>query len=104
MLAVEPVILDGHGVLIEPLSTAHMDGLRAAVSDGELWRIRVTSAPHPDQIAAYVADATSQAGRVPFVITDTTTSCRWSHRSHLGRAQSRQDCGHTHAVTGLGHA
>lgn len=73
MLAVAPVTLDGHGVRIEPLSPGHADGLRAAVSDGELWRIRVTSAPHPDQVADYIAGATTQAGRVPFVITDTTT-------------------------------
>lgn len=73
MLTVDPVTLEGHGVRIEPLSTDHADGVRAAVADGELWRIRVTSAPHPDQIAAYIADAMNQAGRVPFVITDTTT-------------------------------
>lgn len=73
MLTVEPVTLDGHGIRIEPLSPHHADGLRAAVLDGELWRIRVTSAPHPDQIVDYIASATTQSGRVPFVITDTTT-------------------------------
>lgn len=73
MLPVDAVTLDGRGVRIEPLSTDHADGLRAAVADGELWRIRVTSAPHPDQIEGYITAALAQPDRVPLVITDATT-------------------------------
>ncbi len=42
---------------IEPLALAHEAGRREAVQDGQLWRIRVTSAPEPDDARAYIEAA-----------------------------------------------
>ncbi len=54
MIDVEPTILEGHGVRLEPLSPAHAEGLAAAASDGALWELWFTSVPRPEDVEAYV--------------------------------------------------
>ena len=44
----EPVALEGPHARLEPLSPAHAEGLRAAVRDGELWRLWFTAVPTPE--------------------------------------------------------
>ena len=61
MSFVQPVTLSGRGVELVPLDLKHEIGLRAAAADGELWKIRVTSVPEPDQTRAYIE--TALAGR-----------------------------------------
>lgn len=51
---VRPVVMRFNGVRLEPLALAHEAGLREAVQDGQLWRIRVTSAPEPGDVRAYI--------------------------------------------------
>ncbi len=53
---VQPVELGARGIRLVPLTLAHEDGLRAAAADGELWRIRITSVPEPEQTRAYLED------------------------------------------------
>lgn len=53
----QPVTLEGHGVRLVPLSPAHAPGLRAAAADGELWNLRITSVPAPDETESYIAQA-----------------------------------------------
>jgi RimJ/RimL family protein N-acetyltransferase len=72
-IALLPVTLELHGVRLEPLAMAHAAGLREAVRDGELWRIRVTSAPEPEQVEAYIADAHGMATRLPFAVRELAT-------------------------------
>ena len=57
MSFVQPVILKDHGVRLEPLALSHEVGLRAAAADGELWTLRVTSVPEPEQTHAYIETA-----------------------------------------------
>ena len=57
MAFVEPVTLSGRGLTLLPLELAHEAGLRAAAADGELWNIRVTSVPEPEQTRQYIEDA-----------------------------------------------
>lgn len=52
-----PTILEYNGVRLEPLAPVHADGLRAAAQDGQLWRLRVTSVPEPDQVEQYIETA-----------------------------------------------
>ena len=73
MAFVEPVTLSAGGVVLAPLALEHVDGLRAAAADGELWQLRITSVPEPQQTLAYVQDALAAraAGhRFPFVVLD----------------------------------
>ena len=70
---VQPVILKDHGVRLEPLALSHEEGLRAAAVDGELWTLRVTSVPEPEQTRAYIETALKmrEAGdRFAFAVID----------------------------------
>jgi RimJ/RimL family protein N-acetyltransferase len=70
---VAPIELSGHGVRLVPLTLAHEDGLRAAAADGELWKLRVTSVPEPEQTRAYIdtALAMREAGsRIAFAVLE----------------------------------
>ena len=50
-------VLSFDRVRLEPLTTAHEDGLREAVCDGEVWKLNVTTAPEPHQVADYIRTA-----------------------------------------------
>ena len=70
---VQPVTLAARGVQLMPLAPGHEAGLRAASSDGELWKLRVTSVPEPEQTASYIASALEmrEAGsRFAFAVID----------------------------------
>ena len=45
MAFVGPVTLQARNVRLLPLALAHEEGLQAAASDGQLWKLRVTSVP-----------------------------------------------------------
>ncbi len=73
MIQARPVTLEGHGVRLEPLTAGHAADLRAAAADGELWTLRITSVPEPDQTEAYIAAALAgaEAGHMlPFAVRD----------------------------------
>ncbi|MBT2596559.1 GNAT family N-acetyltransferase [Arthrobacter sp. ISL-72] len=54
MTSLEPIILTGQHVVLEPLSHAHHDGLVEAARDGELWKLWYTSVPAPENMAAEI--------------------------------------------------
>ena len=73
---VTPITLHARGVTLSPLGLEHEAGLAAAAADGELWNIRVTSVPEPDQTRKYIEDALAmrEAGsRFAFAVTETAT-------------------------------
>ncbi|MCA3214553.1 MAG: GNAT family N-acetyltransferase [Burkholderiales bacterium] len=72
----EPVTLFGRHVRLEPMHADHEPGLQDAAADGELWRLRVTSVPEPEQTAIYIANALmgQQDGiMLPFVVRLNST-------------------------------
>lgn len=76
MAFVEPVNLSGRGIELVPLALEHEDGLRAAAADGELWRLRITSVPEPEQTRQYILDALAmrEAGnRFAFCVRDAAS-------------------------------
>ena len=76
MAFVEPVVLQDRGVRLVPLALGHEDGLRAAAADGQLWRIRVTSVPEPDQTRAYIdaaLQARAEGQRFAFAVIDAAS-------------------------------
>jgi len=73
---VSPVILSERGVRLEPLALRHEDGLRAAANDGELWKLRITSVPEPEQTRQYIEDALAmreQGHRFAFAVVEDAT-------------------------------
>lgn len=76
MAFVEPVTLRENGVRLEPLALAHEDGLRRAAADGQLWTLRVTSVPEPQDTRAYIETALAmceQGSRFAFAVLDDAT-------------------------------
>ena len=76
MKPVQPVSLAAGPIRLEPLTLAHVPGLAAAAVDGELWNLRFTSVPAPDETEAYVQTALAgqAAGhRLPFAVLDAAT-------------------------------
>lgn len=74
MIRVEPITLDFNGVRLEPLHLDHVDGLRAAAADGQLWNIRVTSVPEPHRTQAYVHTALETPNRQAFAVVDAESN------------------------------
>jgi RimJ/RimL family protein N-acetyltransferase len=71
-----PCVLSGHGVRLEPLSLTHTEGLTQAARDGELWNLRVTSVPEPEQTAHYIQtalDGYAAGHMLPFVVIHAGT-------------------------------
>ena len=110
MAYVEPVTLSGRGIKLEPLALHHEAGLRAAAADGELWKLRVTSVPEPEQTRKYIEDALvmREAGnRFAFAVieeaTGTVLGCSSYHdiiaavrRVEIGWTWYARRCQRTH--------
>lgn len=56
-LKVEPVVLEGKHVRLEPLTLEHAEDLTRAAADGELWNSDVTIIPKPEGMKAYIEAA-----------------------------------------------
>lgn len=77
MITPAPVTLEGHGVRLEPISSAHGDGLAAAATDGRLWELWFTTIPNPDGVADYIATALEglKAGHMlPWAVRELATN------------------------------
>src|SRR5438552_15666421 len=53
----QPVVLEGHGIRLEPLTESHRDALVAAASDGWVWEMWFVAVPPVDGLRTDVADA-----------------------------------------------
>jgi RimJ/RimL family protein N-acetyltransferase len=73
MIDPQPTTLESNGVRLEPLALPHVDDLRAAACDGQLWKLRVTSVPEPDQVEGYIRTALDTPNRVAFAVRDLST-------------------------------
>lgn len=76
MSFVQPVVMRENGVRLEPLALAHEAGLRAAAADGELWKLRITSVPEPQDTCAYIENALkmcADGNRFAFAVLDDAT-------------------------------
>ena len=120
---VTPVTLQAHGVRLVPLELEHEAGLRAAAADGQLWKIRVTSVPEPEQTRAYIDTALQgreQGHRFAFAVLDDASGEVLGSTSYhdilpavqrveIGYTWYAQRCQRTHVNTAakllmMGHA
>jgi RimJ/RimL family protein N-acetyltransferase len=73
MIHVEPTVLEGRGIRLEPLTSDHRDALAAAVTDGRLWELWYTAVPPPSEMGPYIEAAlqAQQEGRmIAWVVRD----------------------------------
>jgi N-acetyltransferase len=74
MIRVEPVTLELNGIRLEPLGPGHAAGLLAAAQDGELWKLRITSVPEPEQVPQYIATALEmRPSRLAWAVIDAAS-------------------------------
>ena len=73
MIEVRPLMLAFNGVRLEPLAAHHAGGLHAAAADGELWNLRVTSVPTPQDTERYVEAGMTMNNRQAFAVVDAAT-------------------------------
>lgn len=68
-----PVVLEGHGIRLEPLTIEHHDTLVRAASDGRLWELWFTAVPEPGAMRAYIDNALAGQGAghmLPWAVRD----------------------------------
>ena len=100
MIHPQPVVLEGHGIRLEPLTEAHSDALSTAVSDGRLWELWFTVVPPPDGMRTYVAEALKgqrDGTMLPWAVRELATgTIVGSTRYHdIQPAIDRLEIGHT---------
>ncbi len=97
---IEPAVLTGGDVILEPLAPAHAGELAEACADGELWRLWFTFVPHPDGVEDYIAEALARretADEMPFAVRDRASdrvigSTRYCH---VDEGNRRLEVGYT---------
>jgi N-acetyltransferase len=97
---IAPVTLQGRHATLEPLAPAHLDEIRAAASDGELWRLWYTSVPAPERTPAWLAatlELREKQGALPFVVRDNTDGSLVGSTRYFNvdAANRRLEIGHT---------
>ena len=73
MVFVEPVTLEAPSIRLVPLALEHEAGLKAAASDGELWKLRITSVPEPHETRAYIETALQTHNRSAFAVIEAAS-------------------------------
>ncbi len=100
MIEPRPVVLEGHGIRLEPLTEEHSGALAAAAGDGRLWELWFVAVPPPDGMRTYVADALTgqrDGHMLPWVVRDVSSgTIMGSTRYHdIAPAIERVEIGHT---------
>ena len=95
----DPVTLTGRHATLEPLSLAHLDGLREATKDGELWKLWYTSVPSPEGMRAEIErrlDHQAKGSMLPFAVLDAQGRCAgMTTFMHIDAVNKRVEIGST---------
>jgi len=100
MIDVQPTILEGSGIRLEPLADDHREALESAAADGRLWELWFTAVPAPGGMQAYIADALKgqkDGHMLPWVVRDVASGAViGATRYHdIVPAIDRVEIGHT---------
>ena len=73
MIDPRPIVLEGHGVRLEPLAASHLEAIEVAAADGKLWELWFTTVPEPGKTRAWFE--TAMAGQeakhmLPWAVRD----------------------------------
>jgi RimJ/RimL family protein N-acetyltransferase len=95
-----PIVLEHSGIRLEPLSIEHLEGIIAAASDGELWKLWYTSVPSPANVQTWFDQAMEgqRAGiMLPWAVRELATGrIVGSTRYHdIVKVIDRVEIGHT---------
>ncbi len=76
MLKLSPITLTGDYARLEPLAVEHLEEIKLAAADGQLWQLFFTSVPAPEKTAEWLSIALQmqEAGTaLPFIVRDLRT-------------------------------
>ena len=97
---VSPVTLTGHHVTLEPLHPDHAEALKAAVRDGDLWKLWYTKIPSPDEMASDITRRLrlqTEGAMLPFTVkrNDNSKICGMTTYMNVDTANRRIEIGST---------
>lgn len=100
MIDPKPIVIEGRGLRLEPLTLGHAPEIAAAAGDGCLWELRFTSVPAPGEEGAYIQaalDGQYLGHMLPWAIRDLGTGAvLGTTRYHdIMRAIDRVEIGYT---------
>jgi N-acetyltransferase len=100
VITLKPVVLEGRGIRLEPMTEDHHDALVNASSDGKLWELWFTVTPGAEGMRQYMNDAfTGQKNgtMLPWVVRELATdTIIGSSRYHdILPAMDRVEIGYT---------
>lgn len=106
MSFVEPILLKGKHVALEPLGIEHLDGLVEAVRDGELWKLWYTSVPRPETMRQEIERRIalqSKGSMLPFAVrrTDGEAVCGMTTYMNIDAVHKRVEIGSTWYAKGV---
>lgn len=97
---VQPATLAGRHVKLEPLALQHLEGLKDAVRDGELWKLWYTMIPSPDDMEKEIVrrlGLQEQGSMLPFTVRrqDTGAICGMTTYMNIDAVHRRVEIGST---------
>jgi RimJ/RimL family protein N-acetyltransferase len=99
-ILIEPVVLEGTFVRLEPLALSHVEGLCAVGLDPDLWRVTMTLLKTEDDMRKYVQEALQgqrDGSTLPFAIVEkkSRTVVGSTRYGNIDRASRRLEIGWT---------
>jgi len=76
MIHLQPAVLEGGGIRLEPIEKSHTEELSKAVADGRLWELWFVAVPEVENMPAYIETALKgqQDGHMlPWAVRDMTS-------------------------------
>ena|SRR5690242_15229938 len=76
MIHPQPIVLEGRGVRLEPMTEEHSKDLSEAAADGRLWELWFTAIPTPENMPGYIGDALKgqrDGHMLPWVVRDAAS-------------------------------
>ncbi|MBV8665560.1 MAG: GNAT family N-acetyltransferase [Burkholderiaceae bacterium] len=100
MQITDTVTLKGPHASLEPLTQAHCTELKAAVDDGEIWRLWYTNIPKPENMAAEIdrrRDMHAKGQWLPFAVRrcDNGAVCGMTNYMNIDAVNRRVEIGAT---------
>lgn len=97
---IEPIVLLGKHATLEPMNARHVEGLKAAARDGQLWKLWYTSIPAPEATLRWIERALrnrDERAEMPFVIHEHKTNkvIGSSRFMNVDERNRRLEIGHT---------
>ncbi len=76
MIHPKPIVIEGYGMRLEPLTLDHAPDIAAAAADGNLWELFFTTVPAPGEEGAYIntaLDGLRDGHMLPWAVRDSST-------------------------------